>query len=131
MRFFLDNNLAPRHAEALQALLGDDHRFVHLRKKFPQDAPDEEWLAALGSEGDWIVLSGDYRITRNPALRAIWRSTGLTAFFLTKGWMNLEPLLQHIGLLKVINRVIALAERHPEGKGFTVTPKGKIKELRE
>src|SRR6266581_3339216 len=62
MRFFLDNCLAIRHARALNEMVKPEHTFTHLQDKFGPNAKDEDWIRALGREGDWIVISGDYRI---------------------------------------------------------------------
>ena len=86
MRFFLDNNISHRLAAALLVLENrverGDWTVQHLRVRFEQQTEDVTWLEALGHEGEWIVISGDIRISRNRAERAAWRESGLTAFFL-------------------------------------------------
>jgi hypothetical protein len=88
MRFFLDNCLPQRWAPALTALVKDEgHSVVHLLTEFPADAPDVEWLTALGREARQnIVISGDGRIIRNPHERAVWKQQKITAFFMHRGW---------------------------------------------
>lgn len=85
MRFFLDNNISHRLAAALIALDDrverGDWTVEHLRVRFNQQTEDVTWLEALGREGEWILISGDIRISRNRAERAAWRESGLTAFF--------------------------------------------------
>lgn len=95
MKFFLDNCLAIRHARALNEMVKPEHSFTHLQEKFPPNAKDEEWICKLGEEGDWIIISGDYRIGKNAHERAAWHQSKLTVFFLNKGWTNLPPLQQH------------------------------------
>src|SRR5262249_12707801 len=58
----------------------------HLAERFPRDTADAVWLRALAAEGNWVVVSGDLRITRNPTEREAWLKSGLVAFFLGKGW---------------------------------------------
>ena len=85
MKFFLDNNISHRLAAALLVLENrverGDWTVEHLRVRFEQQTEDVTWLEALGHEGEWIVISGDIRISRNPAEKAAWRESGLTAFF--------------------------------------------------
>jgi hypothetical protein len=76
MRFFLDNCLAIRHARALNEMVKPDHTFFHLQEKFPPDAKDEDWIRALGREGGWIVISGDYRIGKSAHERRAWHESG-------------------------------------------------------
>ena len=90
MKFFLDNNLPPAWAEALNALAGTDkHTVHHLRELFPPNVADVDWINQLASEGGWVVISGDLRITRNQHEREAWLRSGMVAFFMTKGWASL------------------------------------------
>ncbi len=85
MKFFLDNNISHRLAAALLVLEDrveqGDWTVQHLKDRFKTETADVTWLEALGHEGEWIVISGDIRISRNRAERAAWRESGLTAFF--------------------------------------------------
>lgn len=128
MRFFLDNCLAPRHAQALQVLL-PEHEIVHLRARFRADTSDEEWLRALGAEGGWIVISGDSRIHRSRHLSKAWRSSRLTVFFLRPAWMKLPLLEQHARLARAMLTIIALAGQHSRDAGFGVGIGGRIDKL--
>jgi hypothetical protein len=85
MRFFLDNCLAIRHARALEEMVKPEHSFTHLQDKFKPSTKDEEWILGLGEEGNWIVISGDYRIGKNAHERAAWhQKVGLPFSFSTK-----------------------------------------------
>ena len=45
MRFFFDNCVAWRIAEALAILSDrDGHEIIALRNRFPEDCPDEVWM---------------------------------------------------------------------------------------
>jgi len=129
MRFFLDNCLAIRHARALNEMVRPEHSFSHLQDKFPPDTKDEVWIRKLGEEGDWIIISGDYRIGKSAHERAAWHDSGLTVFFLTKGWTNLPPLQQHSKLSLILEEIIEHAARSKSGSGFLVSPKGKIEQV--
>ena len=126
MRFFLDNCLAVRHARALNEMVRPDHSFTHLQSKFGPSTRDVGWIRALGEEGDWIVISGDYRIGKNAHERAAWHQSGLTVFFLSKGWTNISPMLQHSKLALFLEDVIEHAQRAEPGSGFSVSLHGKI-----
>ena len=81
MKVLFDNNLSFRLARALSALLSDQHEIVALKDKFSPCITDIELFAALARDGHWIVISGDYRITRNKAERQAFIEARLTGFF--------------------------------------------------
>ena len=122
MRFFLDNCLALRHARALHQMVQPDHEFIHLQDKFPADTKDEEWIRKL-------VISGDYRIGKSAHERRAWHESGLTVFFLMKGWMNISPLLQHSKLAAILDKIVEEAARADPGSGFSITVNGKIEQV--
>jgi len=120
MKFFVDNCLPPKLTRALHEIFKPDHEFTHLRDKFPQDTPDIEWINTLAKEGGWVVLSADYRITKKPLEKQAWKDSGLTGFFLKKGWTNIEPHLQLSKLLPLAPQIIATAEKFPCREGFII-----------
>ena len=129
MKFFLDNCLAIRHARALNEILKPDHSFTHLQEKFAPDTPDEEWIRALGDERNWIVISGDYRMGRSQHGRRAWHESGLTVFFLAKGWMNISPIQQHSKLASILDEIIYLSERNSSSAGFAIQMNGKVLQI--
>jgi PIN like domain len=91
LKFFFDNTTTPRLVAALRALEGGEgHKLEHLRERFAPDTPDVNWIRTLGTEGDWVIISGDVRISQNQFERRAWLESGLTAFFLGKGWTTLK-----------------------------------------
>jgi hypothetical protein len=126
VRFFLDNCLAIRHARALNEMVKPQHSFTHLQEKFPPNTKDEDWIRQLGVEGDWIVISGDYRIGKSAHERAAWHQSGLTVFFLSKGWTNIPPLQQHSKLAAILDGIIQDATAAQPGSGFSIAMNGKI-----
>lgn len=60
-----------------------------------------DWITALSSEGQWIVISGDRRITRNRTEYNAFRSSNLVGFFLSKG-------LYKASVIKQMERILAL-----------------------
>jgi len=121
VRFFLDNCLSPRYAQALQSLSEKDgHKVVHLQEKFLRDSPDKVWIQGLRDEGDWIIVSGDTRIVRNSELKREWAQSRLTAFFLGHGWMNLKYWPQAILLVRWWPAILEQSRLVERGSGFEV-----------
>jgi PIN like domain len=89
VRFFIDNNLSTKLAKSLHFLVEPDHQVVHLKDRFAANTPDETWMAVLAGEPDWIIISGDLRIRKNPHEIHAWKAAGHTTFFLKAGWINL------------------------------------------
>ncbi|HEY0803141.1 MAG TPA: DUF5615 family PIN-like protein, partial [Steroidobacteraceae bacterium] len=67
MKVLVDENLPPALARALAAFFKGQHDVVHLRDRFGAGVSDITWINALNQEGNWVVISGDRRITRNKA----------------------------------------------------------------
>ena len=67
---------------------------------FGQDTEDEEWITRLGEDKptDWIVVTGDKRITKNKAERAAWVKAGLRGFVLAPAFQK-TPVHQQAALL--------------------------------
>jgi len=121
VRFFLDNCLSPRYAQSLHALSErDGHRVVHLQDQFPRNSPDVTWLRGLGTEGDWVIVSGDTRIVKTPELKAEWARTRLTAFFLGPGWMNIPYWEQAVLLVRWWPKILEQSSLVDLGTGFEV-----------
>ena len=85
MKVMVDENLPPAMAKALAALFAGKHEVVHLREKFGHAVKDTEWIGALNTEGHWVIISGDRRITKNKAEQQAFKSSKLVGFFLASG----------------------------------------------
>lgn len=96
----------------------------HLRKRFKPDTPDVVWIKSLGEERDWVIVSGDLRIMRNPADRAAWRESGLTAFFLKSAWADQKLWLYAARLVGWWPHIVAQAKMITKGEGFMVPFRG-------
>jgi hypothetical protein len=129
VKFFFDNNLPRKLAKSLNALVEPDHQVVHLKDRFAANTPDETWMLALAKEPDWVIISGDVRIGRNPHEVEAWRSAGHTIFFLKPGWTNLEFWVQAQKFVKCFFDIIEAAKAAPRGSIFFVTTNGKIKRV--
>lgn len=133
MKFFVDNCLPKGLAQALN-ILDNQNRVVHLREKFSPDIEDSQWITRLAREGDWIIISGDIRITKSPLNRKAWLESGLTAFFFEKGWTNHDLWGQAWRAIKWWPEIIQFASRVETGTGWNVPVKfgsksGKFKQV--
>lgn len=93
MKIFFDNCTPPRLAAALDGFIRDEGGAASHIRDLPcgPHAADVEWIRFLArDEADWIVITGDDRIRRNPAERAAWRSAGLLGFVFSRGLQKMK-----------------------------------------
>jgi PIN domain-containing protein len=102
---FFDNCTSPVLPAALHAFLETQASSAyHVRFMseygFREDTPDEVWIRRLGEDvpADWIVITGDRRITKNKAERAAWIRAGLRGFVLAPAYQRM-PVHQQASLL--------------------------------
>jgi PIN like domain len=107
-------------------LVEPEHQVVHLKDRFAANTPDETWMAALAGEPDWIIVSGDLQIRKNPHEIHAWKAAGHTTFFLKAGWINLPSWTQTWKFVKCFPDIVALAARAKKGTFFMVSTMGKI-----
>lgn len=126
----LDHNLSPKLARGLQELFGDKHEIVSLRDKFKPDATDLQWIAGLSGDGDWVVISGDRRITKSKAEHQAFRSSRLIGFFLSRGLYKAPIQIQAQRLLALWENIEKLSATVKGGAMFELPVKSmKIKQL--
>jgi hypothetical protein len=128
VRLFFDNNLSPRLARSLHVLVTPEHQVVHLKELFAANTPDEIWMRALAQQEDWVIVSGDLQIRRNPHEIRAWQEAGHTTFFLKKGWIDLPFWDQAWKFAKVFPELLETAARTRKGTAFFITPNAKIEE---
>ena len=128
MRFFVDNNVAPRLARGFNQFVAGEHEFVHLRDRFPADAPDVKWMRELAAESNWVIISGDVAIRKNPHEVAAWKEAGHVIFFLKPGWTNIPFWTQVEKLAQRFEKIEQLARRATPGDSFMVGVRGEIEE---
>jgi hypothetical protein len=118
--------MSPYHAKGLQgfAELQNDE-IVHLRTRFGQGTLDQEWIQALGAEQNWIIVSGDIRITRSPIEQRAWHESQLTAFFFVAPFSNDGFWKQAAALVFWWPRIMQQSRATPTGHGFLVPKSGK------
>jgi hypothetical protein len=101
VNFFFDHNMSPAMARAFRELFKKEHEIAYLSEKFPRDIADVDWIAELSRQGQWVVISGDRRITRNRAEYHAFRNSNLIGLFLSEG-MYKAPVA------KQMERILAL-----------------------
>jgi hypothetical protein len=91
---FFDNCTSPVLASTLHGLIQHEgHTALHIRDahNLPngRHSKDIEWIDFLRkSNDDWIFISGDGRILKNPAERAALRGAGLRGFILAPAYQK-------------------------------------------
>jgi hypothetical protein len=93
--------MSPAMARAFNELFKRQHDITFLAQKFARDTSDIDWISELSAEGQWIVISGDRRITRNRAEYHAFRNSNLIGFFLSEG-------LYKAPVTKQMERILAL-----------------------
>ena len=93
--------MSPAIARAVRELFKSDHEVTYLAEKFPRNVSDVDWISGLSKDGQWIVISGDRRITRNRAEYHAFRNSNLIGLFLSQG-LNKAPVV------KQAERILAL-----------------------
>jgi hypothetical protein len=102
-----------------------NYEIVHLRERFPEATPDEDWIRVLGQEGEWVIVSGDPRINRSKPVREVWRDSGLTAFFFGDNWAQRKYWNQAADLVHWWPTIVLEARRAVSGSGFLIPVKGR------
>jgi len=128
VKFFVDNNIAPQLARGFHQFVAGEHEFVHLRDRFASNTSDVDWMTALAREPDWIILSGDLAISRNPHEVEAWKQAGHVIFFLKPGWTNVPFWTQVEKLAQRFPKIEKLARRARKGQSFRVGLRGEIEE---
>ncbi len=92
-----------------------EHDVVALKAKFGRSGvPDAEWIAALGAEGGWSVLSGDLQIAKRRPSRELFLRSNLIGFFPLPTVMKLPLPLMTARILTIwatMTDLIRVSER--------------------
>jgi hypothetical protein len=121
MRFVLDENLPPPFARSLNTLSERDGNSVaHVRDFVGPAVSDVEWIAAITTGEQSVVVSGDRRmLTRAHELQAL-RASGFTTFVLAAGWSGLIFWEKAWLLTRWWPTIIELGTAAPSGTIFRV-----------
>lgn len=126
MKFFFDNNLAPKLARGLHAFVSPDHQVVHLKDNFPANIEDAVWVKKLAREENLIIITADVRIGRNPHEIKAWKEAGHTIFFLKPGWTDMPFWTQANKFTKCFPDIMKAAKSGKRGSSFVVSANGKL-----
>jgi hypothetical protein len=129
VKFVLDHNLSPNLARALGLLVEPHGEWVTCLKDLGWEAEeDEHWIPRLATEREWVIITCDLNIVRNPHRQLVFRKANLTAFFLLDAWSNGSVKGTDIAmrLLKLWPEISRLAAQSEPGTCFAVPYKGAI-----
>ena len=126
MKFFFDNNLAPKIAKGLNGFVSPDHKVIHLKEQFPANTDDVDWMRKLAQEEDLIIVTADVRIGKNPQEIEAWKQAGHTIFFLKPGWTDMVFWVQAQKFTKCFPSIIEKTRFAERGSSFIVSVNGKI-----
>jgi hypothetical protein len=126
VKFFFDNNLAAKIARGLNGFVAPDHQVVHLKEMFAANTDDAVWMTQLAAQEDWIIITADVRIGKNPHEVEAWKQAGHTIFFLKPGWTDMAFWAQAQSFTKCFPDIIETASRARRGSSFIVSVRGKI-----
>lgn len=116
MKLFVDENLPPALARALDAIFKPEHLVQHVIDKFGRRGLlDEEWIPALGAEGGWVVLSGDITIAKKKPSRALFLRSNLVGFFPVETVMKMPLHRQAARVLTAWEDMCEVASRTTRG----------------
>lgn len=129
MRIFLDNQLSPKIARAIDELVSPVDHAEHLRLRFAPNTADEVWLRALAAEGQWIVICGDWAMSKKERIRHIYRNSELTVFFLPDGWLEKPECRKAGDLIWCLDAMFECVDDSEPGTAFCLTARRRIYRL--
>jgi hypothetical protein len=85
---------------------------------------DQQWIDDLSRDGQWVMISGDRRITRNRAEYQAFRNSRLIGFFLSKGLYKSKVIKQMERILAMWENMTTIASSVGGGAMFELPMKG-------
>jgi hypothetical protein len=126
VRFFFDNCVSIKFVQALSILAQlQEYQLFHLTQRFSPSVTDVEWIRTLAEQGEWVIISGDPRISRGQAQRKAWQESGLTAFFFADGWASKGFWKQAESLVHWWPQIVLRARETIPGSGYLIPLNGK------
>ena len=113
-------------ARGLNEFVSPEHRVIHLKELFPAGMDDSEWMVKLPEKENWVIVTADVRIGKNPHEIAAWKEAGHTIFFLKPGWLKMTFWDQAQKFVKCFPQIIETGVRARRGSSFMVSANGKI-----
>ena len=83
-------------------------------------------MSALVDKPEWIILSADIAISRNPHEVEAWKRAGHPIFFLKQAWIHQPFWEQASRLFHLFPEILKRAEQARTGDSFLVPFKGQI-----
>jgi hypothetical protein len=91
-------------------LRGAGHEVILHHERFPSGADDVDWLTALHEHRlQWVVLTKDEQIRKNPLERRAYITSGVRVFALTAA--NLSSSQQASAFLKALRKIVRTAQQ--------------------
>jgi hypothetical protein len=104
VKVLFDNCTPPRYASTFHGFIEPDgHEAYHIKDMLGlpngRHSKDLDWIEHLRESNDeWMFVTGDGRVLKNPAERAALRSAGLHGFVLAPGYQT-TPMHQVASLI--------------------------------
>ena len=124
LTFFLDHQIGRNQVAAALRRAGARVE-VHL-DHFAGDTPDTEWIPEVARR-DWVLITKDQNIRRNPLERAAYESAKLRGFIVTGKDMTGEELGQV--LTRCLRGMVRRAAGRPGPILFTISRTGVFSKL--
>lgn len=124
LTFFLDHQIG-RYVVA-EALRDAGARVETHLDHFVHDAPDTEWIPEIGRR-DWVLITKDKNIRRNPLERMAYMSSGVRGFVVTAGNLKGEELAAL--LVRHLDGMVRRAHGRPGPLLFAISTTGTFSKL--
>lgn len=123
MNFFFDRCVSVRIARMLGAY-ERDHQIIHQDDdaRFTTETTDVELITAIADDPKPVFITADISQRREPLERKALRDSGLTIFFIRRGFHQLPFHQQAVKLLNLWREIVRLAERAKEPTAFEISP---------
>lgn len=124
LTFFLDHQIGRYQVAEILRAAGAKIE-VHL-DHFPGDMPDVEWIPEVARR-DWVLITKDQNIRRNPLERAAYRAAKLRGFVATGKDMNATELGEL--LVRCLSGMVRRTAGRPGPLLFTISRGGTFTKL--
>jgi hypothetical protein len=125
MKFYFDENIAPRIARALAVLTEADSVEIYSIADIKRGAPDEEWIPVVGKK-EGIVITQDMNIHRTRHQRELYKKHGVGVVFFKppkkSGYSYWEMLTQ---ILTSWPDIIKTVEKAEKPFAYVIRPRSK------
>lgn len=136
MRVAFDEHVAPKLADAIKALAGEDgmlrFEFVSARHYAPPKAADDvPWLERFALDGGKVVVSGDVRMRGKLHEQQALRDAGFIVIFFSRRWNDLNAYSKAAMLIRWWPFVLAKIQSSFPGQFFEIPCSWRGSQLKE